>query len=436
MKNFGLLGHKISYSLSPFLHNEINSIKNINTNYPIYDTSTTALLDILPELQSNTSGFNVTTPYKTEIIAHLDNLDSSAILVGAVNTVKNVNGVLSGYNTDVLGLKWALCKTGIDFSDKNVLILGCGGAARAAFFTLKSIGVLGVFVSARDLRAEQEFCLQTGAISFNAQPYYEKIDVIINATPVGTSGKSDVFHVKLDNFTSLCFCYDMVYNPRITALCKHMNALGVPCESGLSMLVAQGAFASEIWNGTTFSNDEIDTLLCRLSAHMALENNDKNCIALCGFMAAGKTTVGKYLAQLLGFDFFDTDTEIEHQFAMSISNIFSTYGESTFRSAERDISSTIPQKNKCVISLGGGFIFDRQALLSVRKNCLLVFLDTPFELICSRLAPDLTRPLLDSSDISALYNARLEYYKKNAHMIFKPQGISACSDANTLAKSI
>lgn len=144
-------------------------------------------------------------------------------------------------------------------------------------------------------------------------------------------------------------------------------------------------------------------------------------IALCGFMGCGKSTLGKVLAQKLGFDFVDTDEYIERDCGMSISSIFEKYGEEAFRDMEHNAIQSLSERENLVVALGGGLpILDKnKAALSAM---FVVFIDTPFEVCYERIAGDGTRPIAaagDKSHLRELYEGRLEHYKAVANIVVR-----------------
>lgn len=421
---FCVLGKHIAYSLSPLLHGEIFQLQGHNYAYEIFDGELAEFLDVM----STYAGFNVTIPYKQAIIPHLHQVSPEAQAIGAVNTVKQQKGRFYGYNTDCMGIAYTLQHNNFACADKNILLIGCGGAARAAAYVLKQLGASTVFVKARG--KEEGFCAETGATIFNGQ--YDEIDGIINASPVGTGGKSQDFPVKLNNFTNLLWSFDMVYNPIVTGLQQYCMDKKIPTVGGLEMLVAQAVYANGIWLDVSPQIADIPVLVDYLQRQLIRNSIGGQNIYLCGFMAAGKTTMGRALAQELGMEFLDTDLQIEQNAGTTIGQIFEQHGQAAFRQMEQQLAETFCNYHGTVISLGGGFLTSPAVLPHIQKTGKLIFIDTPLPVLQQRLQADQTRPL--AHDCNALYHQRLPLYKKNADLVFQPSCTDCIVDSRMLAR--
>lgn len=135
-----------------------------------------------------------------------------------------------------------------------------------------------------------------------------------------------------------------------------------------------------------------------------------NNFILCGFMACGKTTIGKALALETSFNFIDTDNYIEEKFKMKIKDIFVEYGENYFRSLEHDAVKSLLGINKYVIAIGGGTILYKNNYKLLKNMGTIIFLDCPLDTIKERLKYDTQRPLAKSSNLTNLFNCRLKKY--------------------------
>ena len=136
-KLLGLIGHPVEHSLSPIMHNEALKDKNLNYVYLAFDVSPKNLKHVVSGAKSlGIKGFNITIPYKVDIMNYLDKIDKEAELIGAVNTVKIENDIATGYNTDGLGARMSLEEEIGKVEDRNILIIGAGGASRAVAFEL------------------------------------------------------------------------------------------------------------------------------------------------------------------------------------------------------------------------------------------------------------------------------------------------------------
>ena len=239
-KIYGLIGKNISYSFSREYFSNKFKTEKISSKYLNFD-----LIDInqIYKLtkEFNLSGLNVTIPYKESIIQFLDETDSKAKQIGAVNTIKFFNNKMIGYNTDYIGFKKSLQNISNINIPKNALILGTGGASKAVKFALSELGLGFKTVS----RAKN-----------NADYTYQEIDkyiidkkLIINCSPVGTFPNiKDSPKIPYQYLTSENFLYDLVYNPDKTLFLKKGDEIGCFTKNGVEMLKIQAEKAWEIWN--------------------------------------------------------------------------------------------------------------------------------------------------------------------------------------------
>jgi 3-dehydroquinate dehydratase/shikimate dehydrogenase len=200
------------------------------------------------ELNWNLRGLSVTIPHKVSALGLVDELDELARRTGAVNTIQCLGDRLKGYNTDVPGIIEPVRRR-MDPRAKAAIVLGAGGAAAAACVALQTAGA-HVRVLARNLeqagRLGRRLGISSGGLEeISAEPY----DILINATPLGMAGHSDVgFPVEFS--PSPCsLVFDLVYNPMETPLIRKAHAIGCPTISGIEMLVEQAALQHEIWSG-------------------------------------------------------------------------------------------------------------------------------------------------------------------------------------------
>ena len=207
-------------------------------------------------------GINVTIPHKQSVMAGLDEIVPEASMVGAVNTIINENGVLRGYNTDVSGVLRAIrSELGFAPRGRNVFIVGAGGAARAVTVSMCLAGARSIAIANRTFSTAQglveEFSSRFDAVSFSALSLHDTdsvselmapADIVINCSSAGM-GDIEPLCLPLDLLDGNCVVYDLVYKPSVTPLVRDSRALGLKAESGLGMLLYQGADAFEIWTG-------------------------------------------------------------------------------------------------------------------------------------------------------------------------------------------
>ncbi len=275
-KIYGLLGQKISYSLSPIMHNAAFRHFGIDAEYGVFDIVEEDLEGFTKEyiLTGKVSGLNVTVPYKVRMKGLLEKhharLYNWVNVTGALNTIKTNAKEISGYNTDVEGFKRALLgdmKFSIYPPRKKYFIFGAGGAGRAICFYLAFMHAARVYVYDMDreklLSLEEDFkknehvpkdVLVTVSFAGDITKALESCDLIINATPVGTENGDERSVIPLSNLKNGLAVYDLVY-ARETALVRNAKAKGLVASGGLGMLINQGALAFEIWTQKPF--DEV-----------------------------------------------------------------------------------------------------------------------------------------------------------------------------------
>ncbi|HQU85688.1 MAG TPA: shikimate dehydrogenase [Pyrinomonadaceae bacterium] len=258
---YGILGSNTSVSMSPYIHNEAFKIHKLNSVFvPLQVNNLDEFIKrmVKPEtreVELNFKGFSVTIPHKQAIIKHLDFIDETAKAIGAVNTVKIVDGKLYGYNTDAQGFIEPLLNSYGDLQRAKVVVIGAGGAARACVYALKKQGA-EVTVFARDLEKAkpfaEEFAVELKQLSTNDEPRttYKEFDILVNTTPLGMKGKADGVSAAIaEQLKGLHLVYDLVYIPFQTPLMQEADIAEVPKIGGLAMLIAQAMEQQKLWTG-------------------------------------------------------------------------------------------------------------------------------------------------------------------------------------------
>ncbi len=260
LKLFALIGDPVGQSLSPAMHNAAFRALGLNCAYITLRVPKPTLANAIAGVRAlGIAGLNVTIPHKISIISLLDELDESANLVGAVNTVKNNRGKLIGFNTDGGGALRALEEKIGSVKGKEVVLLGAGGAARAIAFSLARVGARLTIANRTVPRAqalasavEQKLSTNVKVASLNRAELtkaLKNVDVLINATSVGMHPKIDKTLVRANMMRRGLVVYDIVYQPLRTKLLREARRAGGKTIDGLGMLVHQGALAFEIWTG-------------------------------------------------------------------------------------------------------------------------------------------------------------------------------------------
>ena len=254
-KVYGVAGNPVRSSLSPIMMNTAFRRETVNAVYLALQTAKLAdLLKLVHEIPIQ--GLSVTMPLKQEIMAHLEKTDPLSAKIGACNTVLRAqDGKLYGFNTDVAGIIAPLEKR-MSLRGAKALVLGAGGAGRAAVFGLRDKGA-EVFILNRTLETAQKLARQSGSKTIKKEALAKSpFDVIINATPVGMAGIKSAPLLEAKDLNAK-LVYDLVYNPLETPLLRLARQQNIPIITGIEMFVQQGARQFEIWTGKPAPEEEM-----------------------------------------------------------------------------------------------------------------------------------------------------------------------------------
>ncbi len=260
IKIFLLIGDPVEQSLSPAMQNAAFKVLGLNCIYAAIDVPQRFLADAIAGVRAmKISGLNVTIPHKIAVAGLLDELDESASLAGAVNTIKNQRGKLIGFNTDGEGALRAFKNKIGSVKGKDAVLLGAGGAGRAIAFSLARAGARLTIANRTISRAkvlasmiEQKLGVGVAAIPLNRERLKKVLkdaDVLINSTSVGMHPATDQTLVTSDMMHRGLVVNDIVYKPLETRLLREARRAGAKTIDGLGMLVHQGALSFEIWTG-------------------------------------------------------------------------------------------------------------------------------------------------------------------------------------------
>ena len=240
-KKFGLIGKNIDYSFSKKYFSEKFKKENLDCTYSNFDVVNISEIESI--LQNNSiSGYNVTIPYKEEIIKFLDEIDEVAKDIGAVNTIKKIDNRNIGFNTDVIGFEKSLLPLIENKIPKNALILGSGGASKAIKYVLKKLKINYSTVSRKE--GKSEFVYE----NLN-EVILNKFKMIINCSPVGTFPNiNNCPNIPYEFLTKDHILYDLVYNPIESLFLKRGRKLGCKTKNGLEMLEIQANESWSVWN--------------------------------------------------------------------------------------------------------------------------------------------------------------------------------------------
>ena len=257
-KTYCVIGDPIDHSLSPTMHNAAFNYLKLNSTYIAYRVSKEDLKISLESLKAiNIAGFNVTIPHKVTIMKYLDVIDDMANKAQAVNTVKNVDGKFIGYNTDIFGFIDPIHKRKINLNGLKILVIGAGGASRAAITALSmEEGIKKIVIANRTIDNAKLLSKMGSALGLDCTYDYIKninsliigSDLIINTTSLGMNDENSL-HINEKSLTENQIVYDIVYKPINTYLIQIAKKSSSKIIYGYEMLLAQGAEAFKIWTG-------------------------------------------------------------------------------------------------------------------------------------------------------------------------------------------
>lgn len=266
---FAVIGFPLGHSLSSVIHKAGFKSLGIDAQYETLETDPEDLVTRIKLLKNgNYKGFNVTIPLKLPVALFVDEVDKSADIASAINTVViNPDRTMKGYNTDVIGFKKAI-PSEFKLSGKVAGILGTGGASRAATVALAESGVKEIRFYTRNIPNSLDLLnymrrvfpsVQFDAYQIEHIRDLSMVDILVNTTPIGMLGRAaDMTPVEKPQLATLpqgALVYDVIYNPRKTIFLKLAEELGYKTVNGVDMFIGQAAAAEEIWTGRTPNTD-------------------------------------------------------------------------------------------------------------------------------------------------------------------------------------
>ena len=389
MNKLGLIGYPLGHSWSP----EIHAFFLKEPCYGLYEVPNGKLMEFFR--MTDLMGFNVTIPYKQDVMAYLTEIDETAKRIGAVNTVVRRSGSFIGYNTDYIGLVQMLKSNGIDLAGKHAVILGSGGVSKAIKAAIETLG--GTYeVASTSAKPE--------TITYDEMYAREgDFSVLFNATPLGMSPNEDAVPADLSKFTNLEAVIDAVANPLRTSLLFEAKTRGLKALGGFEMLVRQALAADELFFGQPMDHSMVRPCMNHLL-------KARRSIVLIGMPTCGKSTIAKAVQEKTGRPLVEMDAVIEKRLGTTIRECFETKGEEYFRKMESDLCAELTHGN-AVISCGGGVIRNKDNMRLLSRNGLVFWIDRDPDLLFGSGDRPLSRT---KEDILRLYNERVELYRMYA----------------------
>ena len=381
MKKFGLIGEKLGPSYSPLIHSKFGDYE-----YELCEAKEEELEALLKKEEYG--GFNITIPYKKTVLKLCDEISDTARAIGSVNTIiRSEDGKLKGYNTDYDGFIYLLKAAKIDVKGMKCMVLGSGGASLTVQTVLADMGASEIVIISRKGENNYE----------NINRHFDS-EIIVNTTPVGMYPGNGRTPVNLDDFKNCSGVVDLIYNPNKTKLVLDAMAKSLPATGGLAMLVAQAKESSEFFQNKKIEDEEIENAIDEVRSETL------NAI-LIGMPGAGKTLLGKEIADRMGREFVDIDDMIVEHEGMSIPEIFEKKGESYFRKVETEMLEQACVKTGLVIATGGGIVKKKLNYNIIKQNGVVIWIKRDLD----KLETD-GRPLSQSMPLDQMYEERKDAY--------------------------
>ena len=424
---YGLLGDPVEHSLSPCMHNAAFHQRGLNYVYLAFRVEAGNLAPAIQAVRTlGLHGVNITMPHKTGVLPLLDEIHPEALMIGAVNTIVNTDGKLTGFNTDAGGFARLLARDGMALQCKKAVLLGSGGAARAIGFALAELGAPITILNRagnlpRAVKLAEElvkyYKIKAHALELcpsNLSKVLDRATLLVNTTSCGMNPNPEQTPVPAEMLLPTLTVADIVYQPTPTRLLREAATAGCRTINGLEMLAAQAELSFELWTGTP----PPPGLMLAAVIGAEPEGSRSRCapgrsdIAIIGFMGSGKSATGRLLARLTGKPFRDTDSLIVQKAGKSVNRIFAEEGEDAFRMLESQVISQVSREGGRVIACGGGAVLDEDNMRELKKRALLVYLKASPESILKRTGVGRNRrPLLRGTDRAATIHSLLEYRK-------------------------
>ena len=381
MGKYGLLGAHLEYSYSPEIHSKFGDYQ-----YDLIEIPEEKLKDVVNSPEYD--GFNVTIPYKRSVITLCDEVSSEALRIGAVNTIVKENGLKKGYNTDYFGFCYMLKRNNIELKGKKCMVLGNGGASAMVQTVMRDQGASEIVVVSRH-----------GEDNYDNLDRHFDSEIIVNATPVGMYPNNGVSLVNVDDFPNLSGAVDLIYNPNKTKFILDATTRGIPACGGLSMLVAQAEKSSELFQHRVIDDEEIDAAIYDIRSELLN-------VVLIGMPGAGKTFLGRRIAEREHRKFIDLDDLIVEREGMSIPEIFRTKGEDYFRNVETEVLRETCKMSGVVIACGGGIVKRKQNYNLAKQNSRIIWVKRDLDKLDTE-----GRPISQTKSVEEIYEARKELYE-------------------------
>ena len=281
-----------------------------------------------------------------------------------------------------------LKRNNIELKGKKCMVLGNGGASAMVQTVMRDQGASEIVVVSRH-----------GEVNYDNLDRHFDSEIIVNATPVGMYPNNGVSLVNVDDFPNLSGAVDLIYNPNKTKFILDATTRGIPACGGLSMLVAQAEKSSELFQHRVIDDEEIDAAIYDIRSELLN-------VVLIGMPGAGKTFLGRRIAEREHRKFIDLDDLIVEREGMSIPEIFRTKGEDYFRNVETEVLRETCKMSGVVIACGGGIVKRKQNYNLAKQNSRIIWVKRDLDKLDTE-----GRPISQTKSVEEIYEARKDLYE-------------------------
>ena len=416
-KIFAVAGRPVLHSLSPRLFRAAYAGR---VDRPVYTRFSAASAGeaLAFARETGLSGLNITAPLKADVFPLLSVFDEAAAALGAANTLVRDGDGFRGFNTDPAGVARALAKAGIDAGARRALVLGAGGAGRAAAYSLRGLGADVVLCS----RVDGKAAAAAAKLGVAPGPWAARSSLLAGCDLLVSCLPPDADAVPPDWLRPGLVVLEAAYpDPPLSRAARARGCAVIP---GEDWLLGQAIPAFRLFTG--LPPDEAAMAAALRSGPKPFSGGALK-VALVGFMGSGKTTVGRRLADKLGLSFEDSDARVVRRMGRSIPEIFRGDGEAAFRAEEsRVLREILGGPGSVVCACGGGSMESEENRVLAAAGALVVWLHAPADVCRSRIDAG-TRPLLamrvkSAAAFEALFQARLSCYAEAADLAVGSDG--------------
>ena len=406
----GVIGKPILQSLSPVIHEAaLEQLGLVGAYLRLAVDSVSEALTCSREM--GLKGINVTAPFKSEVLTEIRGLDNEVMETSAANTIVFGQSV-SAFNTDIYGIRQSLGLAAKRADGKTALIIGAGGAARAAVVALKQVGCK-VFICNRTAEKATDLAVSLGVnqVDFRGvEALLKELDYLVNTVPA-TDQLIDLRN--LQNRTRILdaiYAKETFFSKRCSSNPKYVN--------GRIWLLNQGLKAFELFTGVKLTDAQILAVENRLTTATRLFPNT---ISLIGMMGVGKSSVGESLGSVINSDVVDLDSLVEQKAGSSIAKLVTEQGEAVFRKIESECLASVLEARPRVLSCGAGVIGSESNRALLMSQTTPVWLWASKAELVERLANSTSRPLLQGHDLTTRINELMEqrfiHYAKVSELV-------------------